>query len=58
MALGEIDPFEYRLARDLGRTLGELRHAIGHDEYIAWRAYYTWEAAMLDFEARKARARA
>ena len=47
MALDEVDTFEFRLARDLGVTLTQLRE-MPQAEYVQWRAFYTWEYAMQD----------
>lgn len=44
---GDLDPFDFVLAQDLGMTIGALR-AMGNDEYLAWRAFYTWRKAMTD----------
>ena len=48
----EMDPFPFVLALDLGRTLAELDD-MPHDEYLSWMAFYTWRAAMQDYERRK-----
>ena len=48
-----MDTFEFVLALDLGKTLTELS-AMPQREYIAWRAYYTYRAAMADLERKKA----
>jgi len=50
IALGETDAFDFVLARDLGRTLGEI-HQMPQAEMVAWRAFYRWEKAMVDFNA-------
>lgn len=42
---GEMDTFPFVLAQDLGRTLEEVG-AMPNREYVAWRAYYTYHAAM------------
>ncbi len=49
----EMDTFDFVLALDLGRTIAELS-AMPQREYIAWRAYYVYRAAMADFERKKA----
>lgn len=51
-AMGEGDTFPFRLARDLGMTVAELG-LMPNDEYVQWCAFYTYEAAMIDFERRK-----
>lgn len=57
LAWGTTDPFEFRLARDLGLTLAEIGR-MAQSEFLRWRAFYNWEAVMTDFEQRKAVARA
>lgn len=42
--LGERDPFDFMLAKDLGKTLAEIS-AMEHGEYVQWRAYYRYQAA-------------
>jgi hypothetical protein len=37
--LGAIDAFDFELALDLGKTLGEIRD-LPNQEIVAWRAYY------------------
>lgn len=51
IALGERDTFEFVLARDLGRSLAEVRQ-LGQAEFVEWRAYYIWREAMGDFVRR------
>lgn len=48
----ELDPFQFVLALDLGKTLAELGD-MPFDEYLHWQAFYTWRAAMRDFEAKR-----
>lgn len=48
-----MDTFPFVLALDLHKTLGEL-DAMPYDEYLSWMAFYTYRAAMQDFERRKA----
>ena len=47
-----MDATEFVLAENLGMTVATLRGTMGNDEYLAWRAYYTWRAAMLEMEAK------
>ena len=54
--LGEVDSFDFVLARDLGRSLAEVR-ALPQSEIVEWRAFYTFEAAMVDLRRRVAAAR-
>ncbi len=48
----ELGPFQFQLARSLGRTLAELHGGwrpelgIPEREYIAWRAFAAYEGAM------------
>jgi hypothetical protein len=48
IALGETDPFDFVLARDLGRTLDEIRQ-LPEAEVVSWRAFYRWEKAMVEY---------
>lgn len=48
---GLLDPFEFILAESLGMTRAELQR-MGNDEYLQWRAFHTWRAAMQE-QARK-----
>lgn len=51
IAYGHDDPFDYDLALHLGWShgmVGELPHA----EYIRWRAYWNWRAAMKEHDAK------
>lgn len=43
--LGDRDPFDFMLAKDLGKTLAEIGQ-MPHGEYVQWRAYYRYQAAM------------
>lgn len=47
-----MDTFPFRLALDLHKTLGELDH-MPRREYLAWRAFYTYRAAMTEFEQNR-----
>lgn len=49
---GDVDPFEFVLARDLGMTVAALRRGMSQAEFIDWRAYYVYERAMADLAAR------
>lgn len=49
---GDVDPFEFLLARDLGMTVDGLRRGMSQAEFVAWRAYYVYERAMTDLAAR------
>lgn len=51
-ALGEVDMFDFRLARDLGMSLAQV-HAMSQAEIVEWRAFYAYEWAMQDLQARR-----
>lgn len=48
----EMSPFQFSLARTLGRTIAELhggwdpRLGMPEREWIAWQAYGAWQGAM------------
>lgn len=48
----ELDSFQFVLAQDLGKTLAELGE-MSFDEYLHWQAFYTYRAAMQDFEQKR-----
>ena len=48
----ELDTFQFVLAQDLGKTLAEVGE-MSFDEYLHWQAFYTWRAAMRDFETKR-----
>lgn len=48
----ELDTFRFVLALDLHKTLAEL-DAMSYDEYLHWQAFYTWRAAMRDFDEKR-----
>lgn len=39
-----MDPFDFLLAENLGKTLAELDE-MSHREYLSWRAFYVWRNA-------------
>lgn len=39
----EIDFFKFQLAKDLGKTIGEI-DGMTHREYFEWQAWYTASA--------------
>lgn len=43
---GDVDGFAFRLARDLGMTVAQMNRIMSHAEYVGWRAFYVFEAAM------------
>lgn len=54
--------FQFRLARDLGMTVAELRSTMSSLEYTQWATYYVWEQeeenkayAIAEAEAKKKR---
>lgn len=44
-----MDGFDFVLARHLGRTIDELS-AMPQREYLAWRAWFVYQAAMADLQ--------
>lgn len=40
-----IDVFAFHLARELGRTVGEIE-AMPYAEYVGWRSYFTAKHAV------------
>lgn len=54
--------FQFRLARDLGMTVGELRTTMSNKEYMQWAWFYVFEQkkrneeiAIAEAEAKKRR---
>lgn len=43
--IGDRDPFDFMLAKDLGLTLAQVRQ-MDHAEYVEWRAFYTFQRGM------------
>jgi hypothetical protein len=41
-ALGQLDPFDFMLAHDLGMTVERLHAEMSNREYVQWRAWYVW----------------
>jgi hypothetical protein len=39
-----MDTFPFFLAEQLGMTVADLRARLSYEEYIQWRAFYTWRA--------------
>jgi hypothetical protein len=56
MALGNVDTFEFRLARDLGRTVAEVRQ-MSNLEFNDWHAFYRYEAHHAEHAAQVAESR-
>ena len=50
---GEADPFDFILAEKLGMTVARMRNEMSNHEYIGWRAFYTWRAAMRELESKR-----
>lgn len=48
----EMDTFQFVLALDLGKTLAELGD-MPFDEYLHWQAFYTYRAAMTEFQQKR-----
>jgi hypothetical protein len=51
--LEDLDSFDFYLATKLSMTVREMHDRMGNDEYLKWRAYYTYRKAMEDFENGK-----
>lgn len=51
--LEEIDAFDFVLAEKLSMTVDELHDRMTNSEFLKWRAFYTYKAAMLDLETKK-----
>ncbi len=49
--------FQYRLARDLKRTVRELQASMDSNEFVHWVAYYAMEAEERERAAREAKRR-
>lgn len=49
--------FEFRLARDLGMTVGELRQRMSTAEFAQWVAFYVAEAKERARQEKAARKR-
>jgi hypothetical protein len=45
------------LARDLGKTVGEIRETMGTNEFYKWMAFYSYENKMKKAEEAKAKGR-
>ena len=45
--------FLFRLAKDLGKTVGELEAELSTREYVEWIAYYNAVAKAEEREARR-----
>jgi hypothetical protein len=44
---GDLDPFDFVLAEKLHKTLAEIG-AMSNHEYLRWRAWQVYQAAMED----------
>ena len=42
--------FDFKLARDLGLTVGELRHKMSVLEYHQWIGFYLYEKKQRDYQ--------
>lgn len=47
----DVDTFAFFLARELGKTVGELQD-MPTSEYVGWQAYYEATGAMRDVKVR------
>jgi hypothetical protein len=46
---GDLDVFDFTLAEALGLTLADIGR-MSNNEYIRWRAFYAYRAAMRDMK--------
>jgi hypothetical protein len=51
----EMDPFEFVLAEKLHMSVKAMRESLGNDEYLAWRAFHVYRAAMRELEQERPR---
>lgn len=54
----DADPeleFEFFLAQELGRTVGELRTSLSQEEFLYWGMYYARKAQREELEMAKAK---
>ena len=49
---GELDPFDFMLAEQLGMTVAQMRETLSNQEYLQWRAFYVWRNAQQELEAK------
>ena len=49
---GEVDPFPFRLAHDLGMTIADLEARMPQAEWVRWRAWYVYRDAMEEWGRR------
>lgn len=52
---GDLDAFDFTLAEKLRMTVEQMRTTISNAEYLQWRAFYTYRAAMQKLELDKAK---
>lgn len=50
---GTLDSFDFILAESLHMTVQQIHNDMSNLEYVQWRAFYNYRAAMQDFEAKK-----
>ena len=46
---GELDPFDFLLAEQLGITLAQVG-AMSNNEYLRWRAWHVYRTAMANMK--------
>lgn len=46
---GLLDPFDFQLAEALHKSVAEVQ-SLSHAEYIGWRAFFKYRAAMRQVE--------
>jgi hypothetical protein len=51
----EMDPFDFALAEKLHMSIRAMRQSLGNDEYLAWRAFHVYRAAMRELEQERPR---
>lgn len=52
--MGQLDPFDFALAAELGMTLQDIHDRMPLDEYLKWRAWYVYRAEQRDLAMREA----
>jgi len=52
---GDLDPFDYMLASELGMTIKDMHDAMPNNEYLSWRAFFTYRTAMQDLALKEQR---
>jgi hypothetical protein len=50
--MDELDPFDFVLSESLSMTVEEMKDRMSNREYLMWRAFYVYRAAMKEFELK------